>query len=152
MADIESLLNQKAQENAEDRGAEKWEPEAGDTLDGILTKTGWYDGGEYAPSLWLLVKQLDSDETVRVYCPTVLFNQVTEAMPAIGSGIAIRYEGRNEAKSGRKYHAYTFVLVPDAEGNVKQDPKYWQSASVYTPPVSGASATTQNAEDDGAFF
>ena len=118
MTDINAMLDKQSEKNDEERGAEKWEPEEGDTLDGIILKTGWYDGGEYEPSMFFILKDMDGD-THRAYCPTVLKNQLLELQPAMGTGIAIRYEGRKESKnSSRKYHAYTLVPVPDKNGKV----------------------------------
>lgn len=150
MADIDALLDAQAKKNEEERGASKWEPEAGDTLDGILIKTGWYDGGDYEPSLWLMVKDMDG-VVHRVYCPTVLLGQMREEMPAIGSGIAIRYEGRVQSeKSSRKYHAYTLVLVPTADGEVLRDYGYWREHGFYGKATT--TTTNKEANDDGDFF
>jgi len=150
MADINELLNKQREE----RGADKWQPDAGDILEGILTKTGWYDGGEYDPSLWLIIKDMEDDTSVRVYCPTVLKNQVNEEAPAIGSGVAIRYEGRVTAeKSGRKYHDYTLALVPDKDGAVLRDHAYWKENGVYRgPEAANAAASDDDSGDDGGFF
>ena len=38
--DIAALLDDNQAKNEEDRGAAKWSPEAGDMLQGIITKTG----------------------------------------------------------------------------------------------------------------
>ena len=126
---IDALLDTKKQEAEDAANAEKWDPDAGDTIRGYLVKTGWYTGGTYPPSLWLLIKTDDGDD-VRVYCKTVLRGQVLEEEPAIGSGIAIRYEGRETSQAGRKYDSYTMVLIPDDEGNVKRDHAYWLEAGV----------------------
>lgn len=154
MTDIDKLLDAQAERDEEERGATKWKPEPGDTLNGILVKTGWYDGGEYSPSLWLLIKTMDGD-TYRVYCPTVLTNRLNEEEPAIGSGIAIRYEGRREAQnSARRYHAYTLALVPDKDGNVKTDPKYWHENGVYraaAPKTAYGTPAGNDAVEDGWF-
>lgn len=151
MADINELLNKQRDE----RGADKWEPEAGDVIEGIITKTGWYDGGEYTPSLWLMVKNIETEDSVRVYCPTVLRNQVNEEAPAMGSGVAIRYEGRQlSEKSGRKYHDYTLALVPDKDGNVKRDNVYWREHGVYRGAASNATDSggdSADKSDDGWF-
>lgn len=148
IADIDDLLNKQAQENEDERGADKWEPKSGDQLSGFIMKTGWYDGGDYEPSMWLLVKDEEGDAT-RVYCPTVLRNQVLEEAPAIGSGIAIRYEGKKPVASNpkRSYHAHTFVLVPDSDGNVKRDHAYWKMHGTYRGAQVAAST-----DDDDSFF
>jgi hypothetical protein len=154
MADIDKLLDDQKARDDEESGASKWEPKEDDVLSGYLIKTGWYDGGDYDPSMWLLVKDEEGD-THRVYCPTVLHNKVTEEMPAIGSGIAIRYEGRVQGAS-RKYHSYTFGLVPDSGGKVKQDPKYWREHGVYRGSAgqdsySSSQAGAVDAEDTDFF-
>ncbi len=127
--ELDALLDDKKAANEEERGADKWDPSEGDTIKGYLMKTGWFDQGPYAPSLWLLIKTDDGDD-VRVYCKTVLYGQVLEEMPAIGSGVVIRYEGRVQGKNN-KYHSFTFVLVPDKDGNVKTDPAYWNEHGIY---------------------
>ncbi len=148
MTDVNELLDTQAEKNDEERGAEKWSPEEGDSLDGIILKTGWYDGGEYEPSLFFILKDMEG-ETHRVYCPTVLRNQLVESQPAMGSGIAVRYEGRKDSKSGnRRYHAYTLVLVPDKTGKVRIDPKYWLEHGVYRGTVKNVTLT----EEEGSFF
>ena len=140
--DIAALLDAKQEKNEEAQGAEKWTPETGDLLQGIITKTGWYDGGSYAPSLWILVKDIADGETRRVYASTVLANQLREEMPRMGSGVAIRYEGRKPTQDGsRKYHAWTLALVPDKDGTVYKDESYWKENGVYR----GAAETAQNA-------
>ncbi len=149
MTDINEMLDKQSEKNDEERGAEKWEPEEGDTLDGIILKTGWYDGGEYEPSMFFILKDMDGD-THRAYCPTVLKNQLLELQQAMGTGIAIRYEGRKESKnSSRKYHAYTLVPVPDKNGKVKRDSAYWKEHGVYR----GSQAATQDSgSDDESYF
>ena len=130
--EIQALLDAKQEKNEEAQGAEKWQPEAGDMLQGIITKTGWYDGGSYAPSLWVLIKDISDGETKRVYASTVLKNQLVEEAPKMGSGVAIRYEGRKPTQDGsRKYHAWTLALVPDKSGVVHTDPDYWRENGVY---------------------
>ena len=149
MTDVNELLDSQSEKNEEERGAEKWSPEEGNSLDGILLKTGWYDGGEYEPSLFFILKDMEG-ETHRVYCPTVLRNQLVESQPAMGSGIAVRYEGRKDSKnSSRRYHAYTLVLVPDKTGKVKVDPKYWLEHGIYRGTQSGSSSTDSS---DDSFF
>ena len=148
MTDVNQLLDNQAEKNDEERGAEKWSPEEGDSLDGIILKTGWYDGGEYEPSLFFILKDMDGD-THRIFCPTVLRNQLVESSPAMGSGIAVRYEGRKDSKnSSRRYHAYTLVLVPDKTGKVKVDTKYWMEHGIYRGTVKVATTT----EEEGSFF
>jgi len=150
LSDIDKLLDNQSDKNEEERGAEKWEPKDGDQMSGYLLKSGWYDGGDYEPSLWVLIKD-EEGETHRVYCPTVLRNQVLEEVPAIGSGVAIRYEGKKPAKNNpqRSYHAYTFVLVPDSEGEVKRDFAYWKVNGVYRGP---AADPADAGKDTESFF
>ena len=145
---IQQLLDDKQAKNEEAQGAEKWAPEEGDMLQGIITKTGWYDGGSYAPSLWILVKDIADGETKRVYASTVLANQLREEMPKMGSGVAIRYEGRKPTQDGsRKYHAWTLALVPDKEGTVYRDAAYWTENGVYRGSQGATEAVTSDASD-----
>lgn len=150
MSNIDDLLDKAAQE----RTASKWDPDPGDIIEGLLIKTGWYDGGEYDPALWLLIKDTEDGTYRRVYCPTVLRRQVTEEAPAMGSGIAIRYEGKvpSESNPKRTYHSYTLALVPAANGDVLRDPRYWATAGTYQ--LARASGATDDSvdEDDGSFF
>jgi len=131
--DYDDLLNTQHKQNEEETGADKWTPEAGTVLSGAIQKTGWYDGGDYKPSMFLVFKEFETDDTYRVYMPTVLHKQMLEAMPAIGQHIVIRYEGMEKGASGREYKNYTTVLVPDENGNVKRDHQYWAKAAVYRP-------------------
>ena len=149
--ELDKLLDTKKQQADEERGADKWTPEAGDTITGFLMKTGWYTGGTYKPSLWLLVKTDEGDD-VRVYCKTVLFGQVCEEMPAIGSGIAIRYEGREASQAGRNYDNYTFALVPDENGNVKRNRAYWEEAGKVPAKDVSTPDTGETVEEAGGFF
>lgn len=147
--DIQKLLDSSKEKNEEGRGAEKWTPNEGDTLQGILIKTGWYDGGTYAPSLWIMVKDMGDGEVKRVYASTVLANQLREEMPRISSGIAIRYEGRKPTQDGsRKYHAWTLALVPDKNGVVHRDEDYWERNGQYRGAQKATVQTTSDASED----
>lgn len=146
--DISKMLDERKAQNEEEVGAEKWAPEAGEMKTCAIQKIGWYDGStEYAPSMFILVKDFDSDATVRVYTSTVLKGQLLEEAPAIGQPLAIRYEGKVQGKS-RKYHSWTLVLVPDENGNVKRDHKLWQEQGVYR----GTQPERQTMTDDGDSF
>lgn len=153
MSDYDKLLDDKKATNDEERGAAKWEPEEGDKLSGFLMKSGWYDGNpEYPPSLWILVKDEDGD-THRVYCPTVLRGQLVEEAPAIGSGIAIRYEGRVDSQTaGRRYHSYTLALIPDKSGRTKTDDAYWRVNGTYGGGGGASGSSSNSSDDDGSFF
>ena len=149
--EIQKLLDDKQAKNDEAQGAEKWAPEAGEMLQGIITKTGWYDGGSYSPSLWILVKDISSGETVRVYASTVLLGQLREEMPKMGSGVAIRYEGRKPTQDGsRKYHSWTFALVSDKNGVVHTDESYWKEHGVYRGAALGAQNASQGVASDAS--
>ena len=149
--EIQKLLDDKMEKNEEVQGAEKWAPEAGEMLQGIITKTGWFDGGPYEPSLWILVKDIADGETKRVYASTVLLGQLREEMPKMGSGIAIRYEGRKPTQDGsRKYHSWTLALVPDKSGVVHTDEAYWKEHGVYRGSASGAQNASQGAASDAS--
>lgn len=148
--DIDKLLDEKKAENDEEIGAEKWDPKAGEKLEGAIQKVGWYDGGDYAPSLYLIFKEFDKDETHRIYTKTVLMNQLLEEKPAVGQHMVIRYDGKVQGAS-RKYHGYTTVLVPDDDGVVKRDPAFWNENGVYRGSSSGTT-TPQREEPDGGFF
>lgn len=150
VTDINDILNK----SREERSATKWEPSEGDVIEGIITKSGWYDGGEFAPSMWVLIKDMETGDSTRVYCPTVLKNQITDEAPKMGSGVAIRYEGKQPSASNpkRSYHDYTFALVPDKNGTIHQDHAYWHENGVYRGPVSqGATSGSANDEDGGWF-
>ena len=148
--DIDKLLDEKKAANDEEIGAEKWDPKAGEKLSGAIQKVGWYDGGDYDPSLYLIFKEFDKDETHRIYAKTVLMNQLLEEMPAIGQHMVIRYDGKVQGAS-RKYHGYTTVLVPDEDGQVKRDPKFWHENGTYRGPSAGTT-TPQREEPEGGFF
>jgi hypothetical protein len=147
-SDIDKLLDEKKATNDEEIGAEKWDPKDGEKVDGAIQKVGWYDGGDYEAQLYLIFKLFDSDETIRIYCKTVLLNQLVEEKPAVGQHMVIRYDGKVQGAK-RKYHGFTTILVPDDGGNVKRDPKFWAENGTYR----GAKTTTpQREEPDGGFF
>lgn len=129
--DIDKLLDAKHDEQEEERSAKRWEPEPGETISGVIMRVGWYDGGEYDPSMFLVFKDIDKDEVRRVWVKTVLQRQLTEEAPAIGQHIAIRYDGRETSNTGRKYHNYTLVLVPDESGEAKRDHAFWRVHGTY---------------------
>jgi len=150
MTDVNEMLDNQAEKDKEERGAENWKPEPGEQLDGFIIKSGWYDGSEYEPSLWFLLKDIEG-VTHRVYCSTVLRNQLVEEAPKMGSGIAVRYEGKKEGASGRTYKAWTFVLVPDKNGNVRRDFPYWEKNGVYRRNREGFQDRSQGNEDTSFF-
>ncbi len=148
MTDIDKLLDGQKAKNEEEIGAEKWEPSAGDIKQGAIQKIGWYDGGDYAPSMYLLLKDFEAEETFRVYCSTVLRNQLLEEAPAIGQPIVIRYEGKVQGKN-RKYHSWTLALIPNAEGLVKRDQKLWHEHGTYRGEQKQVASRD---DDDMSFF
>jgi hypothetical protein len=145
---IADLLDQKNEQDEIERGATKWEPEEGDRLNGIVVKTGWFDGGDYEPSMFMIVKNLDADGHLKVWLKTALKGQMDDMTPAMGQQIAIRYDGMVQGKT-RAYHGYTSVLVPDSDGKVKRDQKYWATKGFYRGPER---AETSETDDDGDYF
>jgi len=151
-SEIDKLLDEKKEENDEEIGATKWEPEAGEKLSGAIQKVGWYDGGEYSPQLYLIFKEFETDATHRVYAKTVLMNQLLEEKPAIGQHIVMRYDGKVQGAK-RKYHGFTLVLVPDENGSVKRDPQFWHQNGVYRGSSEGTGTNAPLREEpDGGFF
>ena len=149
-SDIDKLLDAKKEKNDEEIGAEKWDPKPGEKLVGAIQKVGWYDGGDYDPSLYLLFKEFDNDETHRIYAKTVLLNQLKEEEPAIGQALAIRYDGKVQGAS-RKYHGYTTMLIPDEDGNVKRDHEFWVKNGIYRGPQP-TGGREQTVEEAGGYF
>jgi hypothetical protein len=151
--DIEKLLEEAAKERAEQRDAKKWEPEAGETLVGVITKTGWYDQSvEYDPSLWVIVKDIENDETVTVWPKTVLMGQLNEIAPALGQIIAIQYMGRIESAAGRMYHDFTMIMVPNSNGKTKQDYPYWAQHGIYRGSGASKPPVARSSEGDEDYF
>ena len=150
--DIDKLLDTKHDKDEEERNADRWEPEPGDTISGVITKVGWYDGGEYEPSMYLIFRDIEANKSVRIWVKTVLSRALNEEAPAIGQHVAIRYDGREVGQSGRKYHNYTLVLVPDKDDKVKRDYRFWLANGIFTGTTKVETrAEAANAEDERFF-
>ena len=114
---VESTMDKK-QEISE--AAEAWKPKAGEVLKGTFlsatTKATTSYGGGYV----VTIQQHETDLFVEVWgLRTVLKKELQESQPAVGSLIAIRYDGMVEPESGG--HSYGKYVVECLE----RDAEYW---------------------------
>lgn len=93
--------------------AEDWKPEAGETLMGTLVE-GRNIKTKYGPTYIMAVKTSD-DEILNVWCGSkMLRNALLLAMPAVGSGVIIKYEGKTEGKKNN-WHQYYMNAEPHGD-------------------------------------
>ena len=122
--DIDSTVDAKAKADAEARDSDKFDPSPGDMLRGVLLKaerptTQFGKGlvvtfrnvGEEA------VGGIEPGNSGYMFASTVLERMLQEQAPRIGSGIAIRYEGKVTPDSGgNPYKDWTVVSETSDRG------------------------------------
>ncbi len=100
--------------------AEYWDPQPDELLKCELV-AGTVIMSKYGKMIQLIVKRVSADdEVLKVGClRSVLRGQVIDAMPKVGSLLAIKYYGKVKAeKSGREYHNYRLRAS-------EADSEYW---------------------------
>jgi hypothetical protein len=103
--------------------------------------------------MYLIFKDIEADKSIRIWVKTVLERQLKEEAPAIGQHVAIRYDGRETGTSGRKYHNYTLVLIPDKDDQVKRDYPFWLANGTYQGVTKReARAEAAGASEDERYF
>jgi hypothetical protein len=148
--DAEAQLEVEADQRQAIEGATDWKPEAGDVLKGtlmegkyILTKFGWTH---------LINVMLQDGEVKTVWCGSkMLKDQLMTQHPAIGKGLAIKYNGKKQGKD-YEYHDYVLSCEP-VEGDTaeirdeqrKERAAYWravQESAGEVPEVEEHTATS----------
>ena len=157
---IEEALDTKAAEEEELMSAEKWEPEEGEVLQGILLKANT-PNTDFGRGLVLTVRNVgktasggvEPNKSAAVWAGTVLRRLLEDpdtGQPKVGKALVIRYEGMKEPKKGgNPFKMFTLIVE-------EQDPDYWDRL-VHT--VSGPEALARHqgqqsdeTEPEGGWF
>lgn len=161
--DIESRMDKQAEADEEARSAEKWEPKAGELLQGVLLSAD-YPITNYGRAVVLVVRNVGKEtsggvepgKSAKVWCGTMLHSLVTDftlneagvpsGCPRIGKAVAIRFEGERENKDGSNtYKAYTFMRE-------EADPEFWRNLLDLRSPAEPAVGDQAREEPEGGFF
>jgi hypothetical protein len=129
--------------------SETWDPKPGDILKGVFLKGRVNRGGEYGPSLMVLIKEIGTETTYRLFANRkMLKDGLFEALPAKGSLISIKFEGEKEPQKegGRKYFGYQVMAQ-------QQDTDYWGilARDLYAKPAHQNPVATQIGPDEDPF-
>lgn len=122
--DQKAEMDTAAKEEKEQHDAASWEPEVGDTLEGVFVKATVVKTKRYGPAYEVYVRTRGNTKKfdgpiVRVFVlRSVLRSQLTDAFPARGKLIVIQYYGLVESENGRDYHSYQLRAE-------EQDLEYW---------------------------
>lgn len=118
--DMDNAFDTKAEADKESREAESWSPEVGDSIKGIFLKVEFIET-DYGTKPLAFIRDLNSDnQTVKVWLSSVVLQEVVDFEPPAGTPIGIRYEGLQQAKSGRDFKAYTIVLPQSLDPEARQ--------------------------------
>jgi hypothetical protein len=123
--DVETKLDQKADEDSQALSGTVWNPAPGEMLKGVLTRAE-VAKTQHGRSLVLNVKNVGDEtggiaagETATIWgSRTVLKSALLREQPALGKALAIRFDGTQESQSGNEFFMYT-VLCEEA------DPALW---------------------------
>jgi hypothetical protein len=123
--DVETKLDEKAEEDSQALSGTVWDPAPGEMLKGVLTRAEVVKAAGRR-SIVLNVKNVGDDsggigtgETATIWgSRTVLKSALLREQPALGKALAIRFDGSQESKSGNEFFMYT-VLCEEA------DPALW---------------------------
>lgn len=123
--EADKQMDDRAKDEEAREKQQKWEPEAGQDLLGVLTKVKVTpDTMGYGPGLLLIVKDMREKDTDgnnlmwEVWAgATVLRSELFDQAPKQGKGIMIRFDGMASGQSGREYKKY-FVEVERDENDV----------------------------------
>jgi hypothetical protein len=154
---IEDAMDKKAEELEEQRSAEKWDPEPGEVLQGILLRADT-PITQYGESLVLTVRNVGKksggvakNKTAAVWAGTVLRGLLEDfeaGQPKVGKALAIRYEGMKDTKDGsNQYKSFTLMVE-------EQDHAYWQKVLYSGPQMDVREAVKQRQDDEpeGGWF
>lgn len=132
----DETLAQQAEQDAQSDN--KYEPDPGDVLHGVLLKAEAYtkDTHGYEPTLVITVRNVGETkvggiapgESGYLFTPTVLRRKVLEAEPAIGTAFILEFKGKvTPDKGGNPYKDYTLVTESTkGEGDEsKRDRALW---------------------------
>jgi hypothetical protein len=124
--DVETKLDEKAEEDSQALSGTVWNPDPGEMLQGALTRAEVVKAAGRR-SIVLNVKNVGKEdsggiapgETATIWgSRTVLKSALLREQPALGKRLAIRFDGTQESQSGNEFFMYT-VLCEEA------DPALW---------------------------
>jgi hypothetical protein len=123
--DVESKMDEKAEEDSQALSGTVWDPAPGEMLKGVLTRAE-VAKTQHGRSLVLNVKNvgdatggIESGETATIWgSRTVLKSALLREQPALGKALAIRFDGSQESQSGNEFFMYTILCE-------ESDPALW---------------------------
>lgn len=126
----------KQQKKDEEARADTWEPEEGDFLWGVLTRAD-IRKTKFGLSVVINLKNTDklsggikkgSNGAIWLSAGLLPRFLAADGMPALGTEIGIRYEGKQKVKSGNTMKAYTVVFPTDDDDkpDFTQDRERWE--------------------------
>lgn len=104
----------------------KYDPKAGDEVNGVLTKAEMFTGGQYDPTIVINFRNVgdkkvggvDAGAIGYLFLPTVLRRKMLETAPAIGTPFKLRFEGSvTPEKGGNPYKDWTLVTASMTDSN-----------------------------------
>lgn len=147
---LEDELEEQAAAEEEESSAEVVDMVEGQTLKGIFLKATT-PVTQYGQALLLIIKDIERDETVKLWCPTMLRSRIEDpegGQPKPGKGIGIRYDGLRDTRDGsNQYKSFTLTVE-------ESDPAYWNS--IINPgwkgEQTGRGEVVKTEEPEGGWF
>ena len=144
--------------DTEDSDAGKFDPAAGDLLQGVVLKVDLFTGGNYSPAITLTFRNVGEKEvggvepgkSGRIFLGGVVIKRkMMEAAPAIGSPFALLSKGKVSPESGgNSYKDWTLVTPFTRDGDAaSHDRALWDSVdpdqrAFVAPTATAAKDTT----------
>jgi hypothetical protein len=157
--DIDAMLAAKKAASEEVRDSDQWDPVAGEKIVGILIKAEIVKTRR-GPSLLLVVRST-MDETTGGIEPNksaaiwgsrkVLQGEFFREAPALGSLVAIQFEGKVKAQQGgNDYFGYTVIVVDPDDDPSLRNRELWEDieAQLDRSSAGGQRRTTKDAKNE----
>jgi hypothetical protein len=157
--DVDAMLAAKKEANEQARDSEQWDPVAGEKIVGVLIKVEIVKTRR-GPSL-LLVMRNTMNETTGGIGPNestaiwgsrkVLQGEFFREAPALGSLVAIQFEGKVKAQQGgNDYFGYTVIVVDPDDDPKLRNRELWEGieAQLDRSSAGGQRRTTKDAKNE----
>ena len=122
--DAEAAIEVEAEEQKALSDSKEWKPKEGDLLKGKLIQ-GKHIITKYGPTYIINVQDKDG-QVWDVWAKTMIENQLLQQFPAIGKGIAIKFNGMKQGET-YKYGEYIMSCEPHRDADeVAEWAKFWR--------------------------